>query len=106
MRYFHFTNWEPVNIEKVMATQWPAAMKEYDNGNKRPLLELFHKSNDYVTLRNGYFRIGGWQFDITDYCRTYWVSTRYYGIIQLYAPDKTTIRGTLGNREVRKIVEV
>lgn len=106
MKYYHFTNWEPANIENVLQGKWPQAMQEYDSGNKTPLLDLFHNTSDLELLRNGYFRIGGWQFSIKEYCKTFWVKTRYYGIIQVFAPDKTTIRNALGSYHTIKIVEV
>lgn len=38
--------------------------------------------------------------------RVYWVKSRYYGIMELYAPNKSAIYAVLGKYQVLKIVEV
>lgn len=37
--------------------------------------------------------------------RVYWVKSRYYGIMELYAPNKSAIYAVLGRYHVLKIVE-
>ena len=41
-----------------------------------------------------------------EFCRVYWVNVRYYGIMELYAPNKSAIYDVLGRHHVLKIVEV
>lgn len=38
--------------------------------------------------------------------RVYWVKVRYYGIMELYAPNKSAIYSVLGKYHVLKIQEV
>lgn len=41
-----------------------------------------------------------------EFCRVYWVKVRYYGIMELYAPNKSAIYSVLGKYHVLKIQEV
>lgn len=106
MKYFRFTNWEPVDIDKALTGRLPKAMAEYDAGNKKPFIEYMRECKNPELLQRGWYRLGGWQFSIKEYCRMYWVQIKHYGIIAAYAPDKTTIRNTYGKHNVIKIVEV
>lgn len=106
MKYFHFTNFAPVEIEKVLTWKLPMAMAEYDNGNKKPLIDYMRNNATTELLHNGYYRLGGWQFSIKEYCKKYWVKVKYYGIIEVYSPDRTTIRNVYGKHNVLQIMEV
>lgn len=35
MMYYKFVEWEPQPIEKVLTDKIPAALAEYDNGNRQ-----------------------------------------------------------------------
>ena len=69
MKYFHFTNFDPVEIEKVLTGKLPMAMAEYDNGNKKPLIDYMRNNATTELLHNGYYRLGGWEFSIKEYCK-------------------------------------
>ena len=71
MKYFHFTNFDPVEIEKVLTGKLPMAMAEYDNGNKKPLIDYMRNNATTELLHNGFYRLGGWQFSIKEYCNQY-----------------------------------
>lgn len=58
------------------------------------------------TLQNPVVKIGGWAFSLREFCRVYWVQSRYYDIMELYAPNKSAIYAVLGRYHVLKIVEV
>lgn len=58
------------------------------------------------TLKNPVVKIGGWAFSLREFCRVYWVKVRHYGIMELYAPNKSAIYAVLGRYHVLKIVEV
>ena len=105
MKYVHFTNWEPAKIEDVLQHDLAKAMQEYDNGNKKPLTEYYRERATITLLQDGFFRLGGWHFFLKEYCKNYWVKTKYSGIISVYAPDKTSIRNCL-KHDCIKIVEV
>ena len=57
-------------------------------------------------LKSRVVKIGGWAFSLREFCRVYWVKSRYYGIMELYAPNKSAIYAVLGRYHVLKIVEV
>lgn len=106
MKYFKFVKWEAVAIENVLTGKFPMAMAEYDNGNKKPLIDYMRNNATTVLLSNGYYRLGGWEFSIKEYCKKYWVKVKYFGIIEVYSPDRTTIRNAYGKHNVLQIMEV
>lgn len=99
MQYYKFVNWEARPIEEVLKGRMPQAMLAYDNGNKQPLKDL------HIVTQEAVYKLGGWAFRYAEYLRKFWVKTRYYGIIEVYAMNKTDIRKEYG-REVIKIIEV
>lgn len=99
MKYYKFVSWEPWPLEKVLNGEIPRALSEYDNGNKKPFNNLMIATTDPV------YKTGGWCFPLAGYLKKYWVKTKYYGILEYYAVNKTAIRKELKS-SVIKIVEV
>ena len=99
MEYYRFVEWKPADIETVLAGRVPQALKAYDEGDKEPL-----KALHFVT-GNPVYNIGGWRFLLRDYLRQFWVKTKNYGIIEVWALNRTDIRKEYRS-EVVKIVEV
>ena len=99
MTYYKFVSWEAHPIEEVLTAKLPAALQEYDNGNKKPFQEM------QIATTEPYFRLGGWCFFLAPYLKKYWVKTKYYGIREYYAVNKTAIRKELKSHCL-KIVEV
>lgn len=99
MFYYKLVSWEPAPIEKVLTARIPAALVEYDNGNKNPWKAL------QIATTSPYCDIGGWRFYLEPYLKKYWVQTKYYGIQEYYALNKTAIRNELKSHCL-KIVEV
>lgn len=61
----------------------------------------------FYTDNNGTVKSGGWCFDFSRLFKCYWVKVKYYGIIQIYAPNKTYIRQHYPTpSHIIKIVEV
>ena len=106
MTYYKFVSWEPQDIEKVLTAHLPQAMIEYDNGNKKPLIEYYHNNSNPELLHNARFKLGGWMFITKEYCKRYWANIKHYGILQVYAPDKTSIRTAYGKHNVIEIIEM
>lgn len=54
------------------------------------------------------YKRGGWAFDFREFLNIFWVETKYYGIMEVYAWDKTAVRNHMaGNgNPIIKIVEV
>lgn len=98
MTYYKFVNWEPWPIEQVLTARIPAALIDYDNGNKKPFQEM------QIATTNPYIKIGGWCFPLKQYLKKYWVKTKYCGIVEYYAVNKTAIRKELKSHCL-KIVE-
>ena len=75
--------------------------------------KLTREEKDYIfsnLQNNAYSRTGvpvlGWMFDFSEFLKSYWVKTRNYGILEVYAFDKTSIRNYYGSYEILKIVEI
>lgn len=89
MKYYKFVSWDVPPVEKVLAEILPQALQEYDNGNKQPLKDL------HIATQTPVYKCAGWAIPYYEYMRRYWVKTKYYGIIEMYALNKTDIRKEL-----------
>lgn len=99
MRYYKFVSWDVPPVESCFSSRIPAALLEYDKGNKQPLKDLHIATSEPVC------KISGWAFPYDEYMRRYWVKTKCYGIIEMYALNKTDIRKELKSNAI-EIVEV
>lgn len=99
MIYYKFVRWEAASINDVLSDRIPQALKEYDNGNKKPFNDL------QIATTEPYYKRGGWCFPLVPYLRKFWVKTKYYGILEYYAVNKTAIRKELKSNVIQ-IVEV
>ena len=99
MRYYKFVSWDVPPVEKCFCSRVPAALLEYDKGNKKPLKEL------HIATSNPVYKISGWAFPYDEYMRRFWVKTKYYGIVEMYAMNKTDIRKELKSNAI-EILEV
>ena len=106
MKYWHFTNWEPAPLEDALKSRVAVAIAAYENGDKNAIKEYYKRFATSETLQNPIVKIGGWAFSLREFCRVYWVKTRYDGIMELYAPNKSAIYAVLGRYPVLKIAEV
>lgn len=99
MTYYKFVSWEARPIEEVLTAKIPSALQEYDNGNKKPFQAM------QIATTHPYYKLGGWCFFLAPYLKKYWVKTKYYGIQEYYAVNKTAIRKELKSHCLQ-IVEV
>ena len=76
------------------------------DGDKNAIKEYYSNFATLETLQTAIYKTGGWAFSFREYCKKYWVKTRYYGICEYYAPNKSAIYSVLGRYHVLKIVEV
>ena len=106
MKYWQFVNWEPAPIESALRSRVAVAIAAYENGDKNAIKEYYKQFATVETRKKPVVRIGGWAFSLREFCRGYWVKTRYYGIMELYAPNKSAIYSVLGRYHVLKIQEV
>lgn len=89
MKYYCFVNWKPADLADVLKARIPAALAEFDAGNRKPLHDL-----EIATTKN-YFDLGGWRFLYDGYINRYWVKTKYNGIVEYYAMNKSAIKKQL-----------
>ena len=106
MKYWQFVNWEPAPLESALKSRVAVAITAYENGDKTAIKEYYRKFATMETLKIPAVKIGGWAFSLREFCRVYWVKVRHYGIMELYAPNKSAIYDVLGRYHVLKIVEV
>lgn len=99
MQYYKFVKWDAAPIENVLQDKIPAALLEYDNGNKKPFNDM------QLATTDPYYKRGGWCFPLYPYLRRFWVKTKYYGILEYYAVNKSAIRKELKSYVIQ-IVEV
>jgi hypothetical protein len=99
MKYYKFVKWEARPIEEVLKSDLPQALMQFDKGNKQPLKDL------HIATQNPTFNLGGWSFPYREYLKRFWVKTKYYGILEYFALNKTDIRKELKSA-VLEIVEV
>lgn len=70
-----------------------------DNGNLQPLKDL------HIATQTPVYKCSGWCIPFAEYMRRFWVKTKYYGIIEMYALNKTDIRKELKSNII-EIMEV
>lgn len=99
MYYYKFVKWEPQPIENILTERVPAALAEYDQGNRQPFKALG------IATTEPYYRRGGWCFPLAPYLRRFWVKTKYNGILEYWAVNKMAIRKELKSY-VLEIVEI
>lgn len=99
MYYYKFVKWEPQPIENILTERLPAVLAEYDKGNRQPFKAL------EIATTEPYYRRGGWCFPLAPYLRRFWVKTKYNGIREYWAINKTAIRKELKSY-VLEIIEI
>lgn len=99
MYHYKFVSWDVPPFESVLSCKIPAALVAWDNGDKSKLKAL------HIATTNPVFKSSGWCVPYAEYMRCFWVKTKYNGIIEMYALNKTDIRKELKSQVV-KIVEV
>jgi hypothetical protein len=105
MNYYHFTTWEPADINGVLQARIPQAMKAANEGDPAPLKALYHEGVSIELLQHGTYKLGGWAFNLREYCKRYVVKVRHYGWQEYYALDKTSIYATIGRHNVIEVLE-
>lgn len=106
MRYYKFVTWEAGDIEKIKQNPIPRAIESAENGDYKPLIHLYENNFSMDTLQNPIYKCLGWCFPFSHVLKTFWVKTKYYGIMECHAPNKTCIRKIIGTHNVYKIIEV
>lgn len=86
-------------LVRILTGRIPAALLAADNGNLQPLKDL------HIATQTPVYKCSGWCIPFAEYMRRFWVKTKYYGIIEMYALNKTDIRKELKSNVI-EIMEV
>jgi len=100
MKYYKFVKWDVPEAEKALQGKLPQALRAWDNGDKEPLKSL------HIATQSPFYKSMGWCVPYAEYMRRFWVKTKYYGIIEMYALNKTDIRKELKSHNIIEIKEV
>lgn len=106
MIMYKFVSWDTISKEDAMKANAAIAMQKADHGDKNAVRDYYYSHADNTELlRTSVVKCMGWAYSFREYCNRYFVKTRYYGIQECYAPNKTCIRKAYGH-EVIEIVQV
>ena len=99
MRHYKFVSWDIPAFETVLTEPIPAALVAADNGDSQSLKDL------HIATQTPVYKRAGWCIPFGEYMRRFWVKTKHYGIIEMYALNKTDIRKELKSNVI-EIIEV
>lgn len=88
MRYYKQpqVHWEIPPFESLKNNRLIKAIEAYDNGDDAPLKAL------HIATRYPRLHLMGWEVPYREYLNRYFVKTKYYGILEVFALNKTDIR--------------
>lgn len=97
----------PVDINTLKDSNIMIAINEAEKRNLKPLKQMYHKGYVFGAehLIKGYYKLMGWFFDLSPYCKTYLVKEKYYGWQEYKAPNKTCLYNIIGKHNVLEIIE-
>jgi len=88
-------------------TEVDGNIKKLSEQEKKELETIFNELWHHETYKNGIYKIMGYIIDFSEWLNTYWVNTKYYGIQQIKAFNKTCVRQFSCNPSyIIKIIEV
>jgi hypothetical protein len=98
---------EPADLEKLKDSNIMIAYNSAKEGNLKPLKAMYHKGYSFGSeyLIKGYYKLLGWQFDLSEFCKDYLVKVKYHGWIEYKAPNKTCLYNIIGRHNVLDIIE-
>lgn len=99
LNHYKFVSWDVPEFETILNAKLPSALIAWNNGDKTKLKDL------HIATQEPVYKCSGWAIPYANYLRRFWVKTKYYGIIEMYALSKTDIRKELKSN-VLEIVEV
>jgi len=105
---YKFVKWDVQPVEDQKDTNHYKLLEKLNNGET-----LTRQEKDSLSLYEycGCIHVGGWCFNFRPYLKTFWIKTKYDGIIETYAFDKTNVRALfkknyMSQSQIIKIVEV
>jgi hypothetical protein len=102
---YKFVSWDVPPLENFTDTNMYKLHEKLENGEE-PTREEKNR-NLVFTSESPVYKFHGWLYDFREFLNEYWVETKYYGIMKVYAWDKTSIRknGSTNWLGISKIVE-
>ena len=97
----------PCDFTEIENSKIVIAVKEAEKGNLKLLKEMY--SDGFVFgheyLVKGSYKLMGWFFNLSPYCKKYLVKKKHYGWIEYEAPNKTCLYKMIGRHNVIEIIE-
>ena len=110
MNAFKFVKWDVEPLESLKNSQIYKAIENAEKGNLKELKDMYYSPCAFGIeyLLKGYYKLQGWQFDVSEYCKEYLVKEKYRNsFIKYLAPNKTCLYNALGGRhKVEEIYEI
>jgi len=100
MSIYKFVKWEVPALETLKESRPYRIHEKLQRGDKLTPDEKMAVASD-----KPYTPLMGWMFDFREWLTEYWVELRYWGIVKVYALDKTSIRKSGKFSGIVKIVE-
>lgn len=97
----------PIELEKIEGSSIMIAYREAEKGNLKPLKAMY--SGGYIFghehLIRGAYRLQGWYFNLSKFCKTYLVKDKYGYWCEYQTPNKTCLYNMIGRHNVAEIIE-
>jgi len=99
---YKFVKWDVPNLENYKNTTMYILHNKCENQ-----LDLSREEKNKLVFSSSdpNYKLYGWAYDFREFLKEFWVETKYYGIVKVYAFDKTAIRESKKVMNIVKIVE-
>ncbi|MGX5608841.1 hypothetical protein ACWKTZ_20945 [Bacillus cereus] len=98
---------KPCEIEELNDSTIMKAYREAEKGNLKPLKDMYKSRFGFghEHLVKGYYKLGGWFFDLSDFCKDYLVKDKNGSWTEYTTPNKTCLYNMIGRHNVVEIIE-
>ncbi len=102
MTAYKFVKWDVPALKDLAESRIYKAIEAAEAGNLKPLKQMYTLCGFGVdSLLKGYYKLQGWYFDISKYCKTFLVRFKNdSSFYQYMAPNKTCLYSALGGRHL------
>lgn len=100
---YKFVKWDVQPLHTYANTDYYKMHSNLEAGQE-PTRE--EKNRLVFTQESPVWKYMGYVYDFRGFLKKFWVETKYYGIMTVWAWDKTAIRKHLNYLQISKIVEV
>ena len=104
---YKFVNWEIKDLENYRDSQAYKLMEKLNNGIDLTRDEKTGGIFNGSFHDSGVYKLMGYMFDFRPYMKKYLVKVKYYGWVEMYSFDRTSIRkNSVFPSRILKIVEL